>query len=315
MADLGPSAGQLARRARSRRRPPSRASAPRGSTRPGRLPASTPPERPRPRRSRSRPGAGSAHARNPQDRSRRAEDSSRAAPSASSRSRLAGTPQPDRPDALVEERLDRLARAWPARWSWSSRGSRRDAAKTHVPVPVDDARQDLRPSDVDSDDERDRPRPRATIAPRMAEGVKPYRRYRGGRVKGRVPLDRAKRAPSKPPTSTAPKGRRRWGRIAALAVGGLLLLLRRLGGSSAISRSRAASTRRTSGCSRARTTSSPSTTARSSPTRRRSSSSGRTAPRRPDAATRSARTRSFYCAPIRTTIASPTPLDPARPPR
>jgi polyisoprenyl-teichoic acid--peptidoglycan teichoic acid transferase len=57
----------------------------------------------------------------------------------------------------------------------------------------------------------------------MAEGVKPYRRYRGGRVKGRVPLDRAKRAPSKPPTSTAPKSRRRWGRIAALAVGGLLL--------------------------------------------------------------------------------------------
>jgi polyisoprenyl-teichoic acid--peptidoglycan teichoic acid transferase len=57
----------------------------------------------------------------------------------------------------------------------------------------------------------------------MAEGVKPYRRYRGGRVKGRVPLDRAKRAPSKPPASTAPKGRRRWGRIAALTVGGLLL--------------------------------------------------------------------------------------------
>jgi LCP family protein required for cell wall assembly len=57
----------------------------------------------------------------------------------------------------------------------------------------------------------------------MAEGVKPYRRYRGGRVKGRVPLDRAKRVPSKPPTGTAPKGRRRWGRIAALAVGGLLL--------------------------------------------------------------------------------------------
>ena len=59
----------------------------------------------------------------------------------------------------------------------------------------------------------------------MAEGVKPYRRYRGGRVKGRVPLDRAKRAPSKPPVSTAPKGRRRWGRIAALAVGGLFLFL------------------------------------------------------------------------------------------
>ncbi len=57
----------------------------------------------------------------------------------------------------------------------------------------------------------------------MAEGVKPYRRYRGGRVKGRVPLDGAKRAPTKPAKSAAPKGKRRWGRIAALAVGGLLL--------------------------------------------------------------------------------------------
>jgi polyisoprenyl-teichoic acid--peptidoglycan teichoic acid transferase len=57
----------------------------------------------------------------------------------------------------------------------------------------------------------------------MAEGVKPYRRYRGGRVKGRVPLDGAKRAPTKPTKSAAPKGKRRWGRIAALTVGGLLL--------------------------------------------------------------------------------------------
>ncbi len=57
----------------------------------------------------------------------------------------------------------------------------------------------------------------------MAEGVKPYRRYRGGRVKGRVPLDGAKRAPTKPAKSAAPKSKRRWGRIAALAVGALLL--------------------------------------------------------------------------------------------
>ena len=39
----------------------------------------------------------------------------------------------------------------------------------------------------------------------MAEGVKPYRRYRGGRVKGRVPLDEAKRAPAKP-AKTRPQG-------------------------------------------------------------------------------------------------------------
>jgi len=57
----------------------------------------------------------------------------------------------------------------------------------------------------------------------MAEGVKPYRRYRGGRVKGRVPLDSGKRAPSKPPKSAAPKGRRRWGRWVVLGVGSLLL--------------------------------------------------------------------------------------------
>jgi LCP family protein required for cell wall assembly len=59
----------------------------------------------------------------------------------------------------------------------------------------------------------------------MAEGVKPYRRYRGGRVKGRVPLDKAKRAPAKPPASAKPKGRRRWGRWVALGLGSLVLFL------------------------------------------------------------------------------------------
>jgi len=57
----------------------------------------------------------------------------------------------------------------------------------------------------------------------MAEGVKPYRRYRGGRVKGRVPLDSGKRAPSKPPKTAAPKGRRRWGRWVAIGLGSLVL--------------------------------------------------------------------------------------------
>jgi LCP family protein required for cell wall assembly len=58
----------------------------------------------------------------------------------------------------------------------------------------------------------------------MAEGDKPYRRYRGGRVKGKVPLERPKRATPASPANGAPKARRRWGRWAALAVGGLLLL-------------------------------------------------------------------------------------------
>jgi LCP family protein required for cell wall assembly len=57
----------------------------------------------------------------------------------------------------------------------------------------------------------------------MAEGDKPYRRYRGGRVKGKVPLDRGKRATSASAKSGAPKSRRRWGRWAVLGIGALLL--------------------------------------------------------------------------------------------
>jgi LCP family protein required for cell wall assembly len=60
----------------------------------------------------------------------------------------------------------------------------------------------------------------------MAEGDKPYRRYRGGRVKGRVPLQRTQRPPSQPATKPkAPRGRRRYGRWALLTVVGLLLFL------------------------------------------------------------------------------------------
>jgi polyisoprenyl-teichoic acid--peptidoglycan teichoic acid transferase len=59
----------------------------------------------------------------------------------------------------------------------------------------------------------------------VAEGVKPYRRYRGGRVKGRVPLDGGKRAaPSKPEKTAGPKGRRRWWRYVVLALVGLVVL-------------------------------------------------------------------------------------------
>jgi LCP family protein required for cell wall assembly len=59
----------------------------------------------------------------------------------------------------------------------------------------------------------------------MAEGDKPYRRYRGGRTKGRVPLDRGKR-PAAQPGGGEEKARvrRRWGRWAVLTVVGLLLL-------------------------------------------------------------------------------------------
>jgi polyisoprenyl-teichoic acid--peptidoglycan teichoic acid transferase len=59
----------------------------------------------------------------------------------------------------------------------------------------------------------------------MAEGDKPYRLYRGGRKKGKVPLQRTTSAPKQPSRSPAARSRRR--RIAlwaALAVVGLLLL-------------------------------------------------------------------------------------------
>ena len=59
----------------------------------------------------------------------------------------------------------------------------------------------------------------------MAEGQKPYRLYRGGRKKGKVPLGQAKR-PTTQHTNTpgAPKRRRRWGLWIVLAVISLLVL-------------------------------------------------------------------------------------------
>jgi LCP family protein required for cell wall assembly len=58
----------------------------------------------------------------------------------------------------------------------------------------------------------------------MAEGEKPYRRYRGGRTKGRVPLDRGKRPAAQPTRVAGQKRQRRWGRWILLAVVGLLVL-------------------------------------------------------------------------------------------
>jgi polyisoprenyl-teichoic acid--peptidoglycan teichoic acid transferase len=60
----------------------------------------------------------------------------------------------------------------------------------------------------------------------MAEGDKPYRRYRGGRVKGRVPLERSKPAAARPERPPDAAGRRRrWGLWIALTLAGLLLFL------------------------------------------------------------------------------------------
>ena len=71
----------------------------------------------------------------------------------------------------------------------------------------------------------------------MARADKPYRVYRGGRVKGRVPLQRrvepaprrdgrrpGRAATPAPATTPPPRRRRGWGRRVALALGVLLLL-------------------------------------------------------------------------------------------
>src|SRR3954470_20656058 len=56
-------------------------------------------------------------------------------------------------------------------------------------VPRDDRGEDLRPADVHSDDPRLLQNRAGTIRRRMSTpgGEKPYRVYRGGRTKGRVP--------------------------------------------------------------------------------------------------------------------------------
>ena len=59
----------------------------------------------------------------------------------------------------------------------------------------------------------------------MAVGEKPYRRYRGGRAKGRVPLERTKQPPKSPTAPSAPGQRRRWGRWVLLGVGALVILI------------------------------------------------------------------------------------------
>ena len=60
----------------------------------------------------------------------------------------------------------------------------------------------------------------------MAEGDKPYRLYRGGRVKGKVPLQRTTRPPAKPRRGPGVPGaprRRRWGLWIALTALGILV--------------------------------------------------------------------------------------------
>src|SRR5262249_13433415 len=101
-------------------------------------------------------------------------------------------------------------------------------------LEVDHAGRDLRPADVDTDCPFGHA---ATIRRRMAQGEKPYRVYRGGRVKGRVPtLGKPERAPSrtdrpphrfKGPGPKLPKPKRDWNwrRWVAIAVSAFLVLV------------------------------------------------------------------------------------------
>jgi len=66
----------------------------------------------------------------------------------------------------------------------------------------------------------------ATIATRMAEGDKPYRLYRGGRKKGKVPLATQARPSTQPSRKPpAPPRRRRWGLWIGLTLLGLVVLV------------------------------------------------------------------------------------------
>ena len=145
----------------------------------------------------------------------------------------------------------------------------------HATVAIDEAREDLRPADIQSDDEgsghaagyHSAPNGRGNqalpgVSRRPQEGQSPPR-------ESDAPLDAA--------LADAPKQRRRrrWGLWIALGLLGSVILFAP-GVPSAIARSRAAWTRRTP-LSRRPRLGSPHEEARSSPTRRPSSSSERTA--------------------------------------
>src|SRR5437867_5475530 len=72
-------------------------------------------------------------------------------------------------------------------------------------------------------------KPRGYPTGSMATGEKPYRVYRGGRVKGRVPLERPRTSPDRngrePRAPKTPRPRRPWSWKRRIALGVLLLLI------------------------------------------------------------------------------------------
>ena len=104
---------------------------------------------------------------------------------------------------------------------------RRDLDRSsNRPVARDEAGENLRAAEVDSDNAFFMHRA-ATISARMPEQEKPYRVYKGGRAKGRVPLQRPSAVQREDSgTGTTPKKpkQRHVGRRITLAIGIVLLL-------------------------------------------------------------------------------------------
>ena len=69
------------------------------------------------------------------------------------RSRFAGNAVADRDDALVEQLLDGRVERRRATSASDPSGVSISCVATHVPVPIDETREDLRPSHVEPDDE------------------------------------------------------------------------------------------------------------------------------------------------------------------
>ena len=139
-------------------------------------------------------------------------------------------PDPDRGGAVGEQILDEPVELFEER-----RLARRSTSDLDRPpdraVSRDHAGEHLRPADVHPDDQVRR-HDAATIPGRMPAQDKPYRVYRGGRAKGRVPLTRHTSSPAPRRTRRGrrrsprtPRKPRRPGRWIALGLVLLLVLL------------------------------------------------------------------------------------------
>lgn len=133
----------------------------------------------------------------------------------------------DRPGPLREQLLEERFELGEERLL--TRGGRCDLDRTpDGAVSRDGSGEDLRPANVDSDDPVRR-HGAATIPGLMPAQDKPYRVYRGGRVKGRVPLARdaapARARPAGPPPAPPGSKTRRPRRKGRWIVLGLVLLL------------------------------------------------------------------------------------------